>query len=112
MQVLPLNDVMLLSRNSCNISSCKIEENASNKLPFFFKSMIFRFRAILGVKKTQLKPKRESRPTGRHLSQTARNLPESLGPTGRGVGHHAHVVAHVSEVLGQRDSFQEGRHGQ
>lgn len=49
----------------------------------------------------------DSKLTRRHLSQTARNLPESLGPTGGGVGHHAHVVSHVSEVLRQRDSCQD-----
>lgn len=49
----------------------------------------------------------DSKLTSRHLSQTARDLPESLGPTGGGVGHHAHVVSHVSEVLRQRDSCQD-----
>lgn len=48
--------------------------------------------------------------TSWHLSQTARNLPESLGPTGRGVSHHAHVVAHVSEVLRQCDSCRNKRY--
>lgn len=37
---------------------------------------------------------------GRHLRQATRDLTQGFGPTGRGVRHHGHVVAHVTEVLG------------
>lgn len=42
--------------------------------------------------------------TSRHLGQTPGDLPESLGPSRSGVSHHAHVVTHIPEVLGQSDS--------
>ena len=42
--------------------------------------------------------------TGRHLSQSTRDLSESLSPSRGGVCHHTHVVAHVPEILGERDA--------
>lgn len=42
--------------------------------------------------------------TSRHLGQTTRDLPEGLGPSRGGVSHHAHVITHIPEVLGQSDS--------
>lgn len=42
--------------------------------------------------------------TRRHLGQAPRDLAQRLGPAGGGVGHHADVVAHVAEVLGERDA--------
>jgi hypothetical protein len=45
---------------------------------------------------------------GRHLRQTPRDFSQGLGPTGRGVGHHRHVVTHVAEVLGQGDAGVDG----
>ena len=39
-----------------------------------------------------------------HLSQTARDLAERLGPAGGRVGHHGDVHAHVAHVLGERDA--------
>ena len=44
-----------------------------------------------------------------HLCQTAGDLPEGLGPAGGRVGHHRHVVAHVTEVLRQGDTSVDGR---
>ncbi|KAG6554120.1 hypothetical protein Mapa_004036 [Marchantia paleacea] len=41
---------------------------------------------------------------GRHFGQTAGNLTQSLGPSRGGVRHHAHIVPHVPEVLGQSDA--------
>merc|ERR1719453_2390039 len=38
----------------------------------------------------------------RHLRETTRDLTQRLGPARRRVGHHAHVVALVAEVLGRR----------
>ena len=39
---------------------------------------------------------------GRHLCQAAGDFTQGFGPTRRRVGHHGHIVAHVSEILGQR----------
>lgn len=41
----------------------------------------------------------------RHLGQATRDLTQGLRPTGRGVRHHGHVVTHVTEVLGQSDTW-------
>mmetsp|Transcript_31231 Transcript_31231/g.92730 ORF Transcript_31231/g.92730 Transcript_31231/m.92730 type:complete len:665 (-) Transcript_31231:90-2084(-) len=50
-----------------------------------------------------------------HLSETAGDLAEGLGPTRRAVGHHRHVVALVAEVLGgghtRVDGGLAGGHG-
>lgn len=43
-----------------------------------------------------------------HLTETSGNLSQSLGPSRRGVGHHGHIVTHVAEVLGQRDTRVDG----
>ena len=45
---------------------------------------------------------------GGHFRETPGDLTQRLGPTGRGVGHHGHVVAHVSEVLAQSDAGVDG----
>ena len=54
-------------------------------------------------------PPSESTLTSRHLSQTTRNLPECLSPTGGGVSHHADIVSHISEVFRQRDSYHNNQ---
>mmetsp|Transcript_8655 Transcript_8655/g.14936 ORF Transcript_8655/g.14936 Transcript_8655/m.14936 type:complete len:548 (+) Transcript_8655:633-2276(+) len=45
---------------------------------------------------------------GGHFRETAGNLTEGLGPSGRGVSHHGHVVAHVAEVLRDRNPGVDG----
>lgn len=49
--------------------------------------------------------------TCRHFCQSTRNLTESLGPTRRGVSHHTHVIAHVTEIFRQRDTCWTGNTG-
>ena len=46
-----------------------------------------------------------------HFCQSTRNLTESLSPTRRRVGHHAHVIAHVTEIFRQRDTCWTGNTG-
>mmetsp|Transcript_16908 Transcript_16908/g.42446 ORF Transcript_16908/g.42446 Transcript_16908/m.42446 type:complete len:669 (+) Transcript_16908:112-2118(+) len=46
---------------------------------------------------------------GRHLCQATRDLTQRLGPARGGVCHHGEVVAHVAEVLGERDAGVDGR---
>mmetsp|Transcript_22668 Transcript_22668/g.28037 ORF Transcript_22668/g.28037 Transcript_22668/m.28037 type:complete len:203 (-) Transcript_22668:154-762(-) len=41
---------------------------------------------------------------GRHLSETAGDFAEGLGPARGGVGHHGNVEAHVAHVLGEGDA--------
>ena len=52
---------------------------------------------------------------GGHFGQAARDLAQRFGPARRRVGHHGHVVAHVAEVLAERDAGVDGglagRHG-
>lgn len=45
---------------------------------------------------------------GGHLSETTRDFSEGLSPSRRRVSHHSDVLAHVSEVLGQRDTSVDG----
>ena len=51
----------------------------------------------------------------RHLLQAGGDLPQGLGPAGRGVHHDRRRVAHVAEVLGDRDPHVDrgfpGGHG-
>jgi hypothetical protein len=44
-----------------------------------------------------------------HLGQAARDLPQRLRPARGRVAHHGEVVAHVAEVLAQRDARVDGR---
>mmetsp|Transcript_125902 Transcript_125902/g.187926 ORF Transcript_125902/g.187926 Transcript_125902/m.187926 type:complete len:462 (-) Transcript_125902:85-1470(-) len=45
---------------------------------------------------------------GRHLSETTRDLTKGLSPARGGVGHHRHVHAHVTHVLGEGDAGVDG----
>ena len=45
---------------------------------------------------------------GGHLGQSPGYFPQRLGPARGAVGHHAYVVAHIAEVLGERDPSVDG----